>query len=669
MIHRPVVPKRAMRQLSGELTDVPDLDALLVRAFVEERGLTVRRNEPIQAAMDRAESPAELLAQLRHHGIPLNFPLIDRLLEGRLTRSDRKTSGAVYTPEHVVRFLCGRLFVLHPDRSADGWRVLDPAVGAGAFLIGMAQALRSATRNAPSEIVERQLYGVDIDPDSVATTDLLLNLWALDAGEDAPRLRTNLLIADSLAGERLADRFAAPEGFDAVIGNPPYVRIQNLAPAVREQLRRTWHSARVGNIDLYIPFIELGLREVSETGIVGYIAPTTFTATDAGRPLREMLARDGAITELYDFGDRQVFENVTTYSGVLFLSRQRTERFRYLKAASADTIPEEPAYGTISVNRLNPRRWQLYSDDVHATIQALECGGTPLGKLARIGVGIATLADGCYLLDGGTDAEGFYTKEAGGRLHRIEPGITKPILKASRIKSEEDIRRNRERIVFPYRRIDGKHRIIPEAELRRDFPNAAAYLDALRERLDQRDRGKPNPVAWYAFGRSQGLDTGFSRKLLTSGMNLRPNFVLCEDEAATFYAGYCIQPRYSARGEAHVRVVGVDVPAGLRPAPTGPSADSPAWNTDLRVLRTLLNSSLMAFYIHHTSRSYQHGYKSYAKSFLERFGVPTLTQDDARALLAASGDDQIVLLLDLYGIDLARHAGLAAFLDVVSVRP
>ncbi|MBM3214717.1 hypothetical protein FJZ36_07370 [Candidatus Poribacteria bacterium] len=71
----------------------------------------------------------------------------------------------------------------------------------------------------------------------------------------------------------------------------------------------------------------------------------------------------------------------------------------------------------------------------------------------------------------------------------------------------------------------------------------------------------------------------------------------------------------------------------------------------------------MAFYILRTSRSYQHGYKSYAKSFLERFGVPALTESEARALPSASGDDRIALLLDLYGIDLARHDGLAAFLD------
>jgi adenine-specific DNA-methyltransferase len=606
---------------------------MLVRAFVESRGLTVRRNTLVREALEAAPSPDGLLSLLRTADATLDFPLMIRLLESRLTHTERKTSGAVYTPQRIVHAICERASKhvrrIEGASRPEAWRVLDPAVGVGAFLVGMAEHLHHTTNLSPVETVERQLYGVDVEPESTRLARLLLNLWVLDAGEDVAELRTNLLTDDALSDVPLYRRFGLPDGFDLVIGNPPYVRIQNLRPDERERLRALWYSARTGNIDLYIPFIESGLREINAQGVVGYIVPTTFTSTEAGRSLRELLSREQAIVELLDFDYHQVFENATTYSCLLFLSKQRTERFRYTRAASALPAFAENA-GTISVHRLNARRWQLYADEAHATIQAIESAGTPLGRLARIGAGIATLADDCYLLDGATDG-GYYIKDMDGTRHLIEPELTRPILKASRLKAEEDIARNRERILFPYRNVDGKNRIVPETVLRDEFPRAYAYLRAVRERLDRRDRGKPNPVAWYAFGRSQGLDSNFGRQLLTSGLNVRPNFVLCEDEITTFYAGYCVQPR---NGES------------------------------LRVLQRILNSPVLDFYIHQTSRAYQHGYRSFAKAYLERFGVPTLSSAERTLVLALDDPNELAaFLLEKYDLPLGRHAVLREFIE------
>lgn len=56
----------------------------------------------------------------------------------------------------------------------------------------------------------------------------------------------------------------------------------------------------------------------------------------------------------------------------------------------------------------------------------------------------------------------------------------------------------------------------------------------MKPELDKRDKGKLNPVSWYAFGRTQGLESTFGEKLLTSTMNKKPNFIYCEDEESTF---------------------------------------------------------------------------------------------------------------------------------------
>lgn len=586
--------------------DFLSLEGVLVRAFVEERGLVVRRNRLLSEFLANVPSVNPLLK-----GISFDLATLIRLLGSRLTENDRKKKGAVYTPESIVNAICRRVLE-HARRipgasSPDVGRVLDPAVGVGAFLVGMAEHLRKITGKPPSEIVERQLFGVDVNPEAVRIARLLLNLWVLDAGEDVTELQTNLLVDDALSEVPLYRRFGLEEGFDLVVGNPPYVRVQNLRPEERERLRALWYSAGKGNIDLYLPFVELGMREIHSRGVVGYIVPTTFFSTEAGRRLREILWRERSLLELVDFHFHQVFENATTYPCLLFLSKQRTSRFRYVQVASAGTAFEEKAE-IISLVRRNPSRWAFCSDEVHVTIQAIESAGRPLGQIARIGVGIATLADRCYLLDGETE-ENLYVKMHDGIRYLIEPELTRPILKVSRLKTEEDIRRNRERILFPYRLVDGKHRIVPETVLRTEYPNAYAYLCAVRERLDQRDRGKPNPVAWYAFGRSQGLNANFGRKLLTSGLNVWSNFLLCEDEGTIFYAGYCVQPREESES--------------------------------LRVLQRILNSPVLDFYIHHTSRIYRDGYRSFAKAYLERFGIPTLSPDEKDFILSQDNPDEL----------------------------
>jgi hypothetical protein len=118
--------------------------------------------------------------------------------------------------------------------------------------------------------------------------------------------------------------------------------------------------------------------------------------------------------------------------------------------------------------------------------------------------------------------------------------------------------------------------------------------------------------------------------LVTSGLNLASNFLLCEDPSVTFYAGYCVQTDAE----------------------------------DLRVLQKILNSPLMDFYIHHTSRSYQNGYKSYAKAYTRRFAIPHLRDSERKFVLAVTDPCELVsMLLGKHGLDLDAHAALARFLS------
>ncbi|MEG0162324.1 MAG: hypothetical protein RR652_00145, partial [Mucinivorans sp.] len=162
--------------------------------------------------------------------------------------------------------------------------------------------------------------------------------------------------------------------------------------------------------------------------------------------------------------------------------------------------------------------------------------------------------------------------------------ILKPIIKGSTLKSNDQI--ITEWVLFPYYRVNGKHTIIPENILKEKYPLAYQYLSSVRLELDNRDNGKTNPVAWYAFGRSQGLDTSFGKKIIFSPMNLKPKFIYYENEDCTFYSGYCIK-----------------------------------YADNIEELLPQLNSDRMEDFIAVSSRDYRGGWKAYNKKVVANYLV------------------------------------------------
>ena len=168
---------------------------------------------------------------------------------------------------------------------------------------------------------------------------------------------------------------------------------------------------------------------------------------------------------------------------------------------------------------------------------------------------------------------------------RLEAWALRPIVKASVMKGGQDpVSRT---VIFPY---DARGRLLPEAQIRRQAPNVYEWLLSNKRRLLSRDKGRTDPARWHGFGRHVSLVSGFGEKILTSGMNRRPNFQRCPVPEATFYSGYCVKPKPHS-------------PLGMDE------------------LLAALNSDDMDFFIKSVSRPYQGGWMSYAKSFIERFPV------------------------------------------------
>ena len=481
-----------------------------------------------------------------------------------------KRNGIIYTPEWIVKIVHDKTL---PSNLAD-IAVCDPACGDGAFLTAAARRVLSQLDKPRAMAALRALTGYDIDADAAAICVSRLDA-VLRERYPNERVSWNVAVRDAL--DRSA--FASERGrFTHIVGNPPYVRVQRLERERRDRIAGQWSVLR-GATDLYLIFYELALDLLRDGGTVGFITPSSWLRSDSGSLLRDALVRNHAVEKIIDFGERQVFADVTTYTAIAIIRKGgETKPARIPLETFADGGDSAPiGGGRVLYDPDAPSRaWRLARSraDEDRLNAMLSDGGARLGDVADIHVGVQTLADGVFI----------HPAERAESL-RFERWILREIVKASVMKNGADpVRRM---VIFPYN-ADGKP--LTERRIAEDAPNVYNWLSENKARLLSRDKGATNPDKWHLFGRQVSLTTGFGEKILTSGMNRKPNFQICPNPDATFYSGYCVKPK-------------------------------PHMDMGLEPLLAALNSDDMDFFIRHVSRPYQGGWMSYAKSFIQDFPI------------------------------------------------
>lgn len=485
------------------------------------------------------------------------------------TYDNQKLLGQVYTPRFVVEKILTDIGFDNP--SVLGKTVLDPACGDGRFLTVIAEKIIELSPKEKLQENLEKIYGWDIDEQAIASC--LENLNELVKPFDI-KVNWQVHVCNSL--KKIID-FDIPK-FDFIVGNPPYIRIQHLEENDRKFVQKFYKFCKSGSTDSYIAFYELCDFLLSKDGICGLITPNTFFYSETAKFMRAYFANKQSLLKITNYADIQLFDNATTYSAITIFGKTFNQTFIYEQAKSPTTFEQR----VINFSEIKNRKiWQL------SVNPNTEHEGVKLKEICHIHVGITTLCDKAYIfpiqeIENAPDYVFARTYFKG--LVKLEKAILKPIIKASKLKSSAD--EIKEYILFPYQKINGRHKIIPEDVLKAKFPLAYQYLLSVKSELDKRDNGKPNPVAWYAFGRSQGLDTSFGKKILFSPMNNKPNFILVEDEESTFYSGYCIK-----------------------------------YDGDYEFLLEQLNSPRLADFIAVSSRDFRGGWKAYNKKALEEFTI------------------------------------------------
>ncbi|MBP0715090.1 N-6 DNA methylase [Burkholderia sola] len=402
-------------------------------------------------------------------------------------------------------------------------------------------------------------------------------------------------------------------GFDVIVGNPPYIRIQNMAVYSPEEVAyyqnaaSPYATAHQDNFDKYALFIERSVSLLGAGGRLGVITPHKFMSTQAGRALRHMIAEPRFLEQVVHFGVKQVFgRKASNYTCILILDRRGTttvrveqvdhlEAWRYGRRGLITDIPS---------SALGDGTWQFADNETRQLFERIrEMHTSRLGAVAEIFVGVQTSADAIYIFHSVTETHDSVTLHWDGRDWPIERGILRPCLLDVSVDAYAKPRSNAW-MIFPYVLVaterGEKAMLIQPDEMAERFPGCFAYLAARRTALDARriNGGVAGERQFYQFGRSQSLTKFNTPKIILPILSLEPRYAY--DDTNIIVTGGGNGPYYMVRALPD---------QGL---------------SDFYLL-AVLNHPLSEAIVRTNTSTFRGGYYSHGKQYIENLPIPVPT--------------------------------------------
>ena len=404
--------------------------------------------------------------------------------------------------------------------------------------------------------------------------------------------------------------FGVADGFDIVIGNPPYLRIQGIRNSnsdFADYLVANYNSA-TGSFDLYVAFVERALQLISSNGIVNFIMPVKWTNAAFGKGLRDVVSKQKAAKKIINFSEYQVF-NASTYTGLQWFKpnsdcleyyeldrnlESNIELKSYLENLSKDTS------SIVNTDKLNKDTWVLASSEVSKLLNKLNEQPLRLEDVfEKIFQGIATSKDDVYFIYDCTETQSTITGESKQLNKRvtIEKGLVKPLLKGEDVHRYDNLSSNRY-VIFPYKLENGTANLYAEEELKLLFPNGYAYLKECETLLRGREKGRFDiDGQWFQFGRRQGLSYGNIPKIVAPEISFGGNYAF--DVSGQFYStttiyGYIMKE---------------------------------SCNVSYETLMAILNSKLCWWFMSNTGTVLAQGYYRYKPAYLKPLPIPQISKE------------------------------------------
>ena len=612
----------------NELLDSHEINIIekhLIYSFLQNNNLELSKNPIVSELLADFKTEPEIFLLVSSLDIK-ELKLLENYLELLIPTNDRKVNGAFFTPTYVVDFIIKEVSPKNKDKC------LDPSCGCGAFLIGLVEYYQKTFNKSIKETIKENIYGSDILNYNVKRSKIILSLFGLLNNEIIEESDFNIYNQDSLKADWENE-------FEIIVGNPPYVKFQDLSNENRLYLIKNWKSIENGTFNLYFAFFELGHKLLTANGKLGYITPNNYFTSLAGLSLRQYFLQNKCVTRIVDFRHKKVFD-AQTYTAITFANKKTNESILFDKIKDEQSCSDFLISANGSPNyleNLDVSKWRLLKTNEQENIRTIERIGTPIKQLFNIAVGIATLKDEVFLIDSANEKNGYLTKTTENGTFLIEKEITRPVYKISQFKSQKDIENNTLRIITPYHTNAKTAVPISEDEFIAKYPKCYEFLLSEKEKLEGRGKGKKVFSPFYVWGRTQGI-TRFGKKILNPTFSKHPRFLFVPEEDAYYTNGY---GTYFDRDHSNKSTLFED------------STHEMSKEKNILVVQKILNSFVMDYYVSNTSVSIQGGFPCYQKNFIEKFTIPNFTKEEINILKSLTDKMEIdEFLIEKYQINL-----------------
>lgn len=591
--------QQVFKYLSHCSTQPNEVDRLIISAFLHKNNITVKKNNFLKAFLIQEKEKKEYFTlqnfiSILEIEIPnFEFEELIELFEFVISPADRIINGAIYTPLNIRDFIIKQSFQSKRDTIAYA-KIADIACGCGGFLFSAAKQIRKQTGKSYSEIFKTQIFGLDIQPYSITRTKLLLSVLALTEGEDKKEFHFNLFEGDALTFN-WKEKLNKFNGFDIVLGNPPYVCARNLSDDVKLSLAN-WEVCKSGNPDLYIPFFQIGIESLNANGVLGFITMNSFFKSLNGRALRDYFQKKSIKFKIIDFGTEQIFKSKNTYTCICLIENTKQDFIKYYRCIDKEIPKRENVFSKIAYTKLNSNTgWNLQDNEI---ISKIESTGVAFGDLYKTRHGIATLRNDIYIFNPVKEDKDYYYLQ-NGSLYPIEKGICKDIVNTNKLSREVTLKNLKEKVIFPYDN-GQKPKLLDEEFIRESFPKAYTYLQNKRKILAERDKGKGEYENWFAFGRTQSLEKVKNKLFFPKMSDRTPSYIINSDDDLLFYNGQAII--------GHTK-------------------------QEMILIKKIMESRLFWYYIKTTSKPYSSDYYSLNGNYIKNFGICNLDDKELEFVL------------------------------------
>lgn len=289
--------------------------------------------------------------------------------------------------------------------------------------------------------------------------------------------------------------FKSNKKFDIIIGNPPYIRIQNLSENNRNIIKTEFDNL-TGNIDIFLYFIMKSISLLNDTGKLIFIIPNSFLYNKSCSKIKNYFIENKLLEYVIDFKEKKIFQGISTYTCIIVINKSNKNDFYYY---SNDT-----------------------SGNYTKVMYTTQIITNSLLDYINIKNGLATLCDPIFIIKEYTEDDNYvYTCD-----FKLEKSILKKVFKVSKNCVYY--------IIYPY--LNGK--ILDNLD---NYPECYKYLLKNKQLLDNRDKGKKVYEKWYAYGRKQGLNLINENRLFISSLVKDIKNSLIIKDIPLFYSGLYIE--------------------------------------------------------------------------------------------------------------------------------